>query len=749
MPIDWTSVCRQPGGFIPTRLVLEEQCLSDGLSVERVFREFTEQPFSNKQHDGSPREFRVVHAPPYYQDLMRHPEMLRHLAQIPTGTLNFAFAPSQRESIALLAFGRELMPKGRETTVVWDAKCLSDPETRSRPGDCDWTQVVTGLHSESTGLWLVDQPSGSGKTVMALVAIVLKLGIAESWQRVQERHPTFRQAMCSSGKLGFTDTTCSRAQLLRAGQVRTMSRVMEEHFLHQLLLAWPNLAEKLPCDLTVEVWAVQPSAQTCRGFETHADAAGRARLVLRTVAADRTLARLVSLAQSSPDTIVLWFMGMKAEDNAMLKVPSKKKRSLDEYLDQVHPADLTFAAGIWDEMMQSSTPVLPGQEPHVANRIVLQATPDKLAAARMQNSHWLREAVHPRIDLLVNSASYRGRPSTRAEMMDIVRSLCRIELCSLPLELRQAVAAEMVPRMPAGLEIHPVRVLPRMGVGRDSLARVTLRDFVSAQLPYQVAGRGVNEALEPLERIRAPSEVAALLTPVLDILSATRARLHQHRDIHLFETARSALVLLQGRLRTTQPCPMYCGADAALVLPCCTGTLCRTCYESCHRCPHCYVPLTTVLDTNALAPRQPLSTDLAELVARPPRPILTTALDALELATRDPQSRVLLMCAEIDDAVSVILAGLPPRPTGANIPPLVSLVTDKVVVRAYQDPKQYPHPMILVCRNTATDVVGTDLGITTALVVVGRLENPSQLVCRVLRPGAGQAGRRIPFIAIE
>jgi len=117
-------------------------------------------------------------------------------------------------------------------------------------------------------------------------------------------------------------------------------------------------------------------------------------------------------------------------------------------------------------------------------------------------------------------------------------------------------------------------------------------------------------------------------------------------------------------------------------------------------------------------------------------------MDAIRLLTQAPGSRILLVCTDPRAAIGM-LKNSGPRPY------VLFDISDRVAMRQYMLPGEYPTPMILFVSNRASCVVGLDLGCSTALVVVGELQNPSQLVARVLRPGTGQGGRRIPFICIN
>jgi hypothetical protein len=231
--------------------------------------------------------------------------------------------------------------------------------------------------------------------------------------------------------------------------------------------------------------------------------------------------------------------------------------------------------------------------------------------------------------------------------------------------------------------------------------------------------------------------------------------MRQHMAFHLPQLDRCLRLLEE----VDREC-MVCLTDKSnmCMMPCCSAAICRECAQECvlrsSRCPHCRSSQgdNPVSIEEPTLSRVPTLSELAERTdglqgAMDTMRAVFHALDTLQ------KSRVLIYCHyESDRTLACVFNDMMRMP--GYVRQLTGLVADKNITAKFDNPDMYPAPMALLCRNMerSPDIVGQDHGCTTAIILVGNVVNPSQLVTRVLRPSnitPGQAQRVIPVIVFK
>jgi hypothetical protein len=726
--IDWNEAIKQPQR-IGTRAIIASQLETQNLCIPK----FMERRMSNgyRNSDGGPRAFSVEFKDGY-QDFLaspRLPGILHGLAGLRLGP--DPVTPGQLKVIAYLAY--DLGTPRPQGTVTFDASSLLDrPRPSTNPNDQDYIQVQCGVPRDGSGVVLLDTVTGSGKTFMVLAAAILTG--ANEFEAAVDRFERQLEltSMRARGGARFLDEQPDRLKkLARAVTIRAATPTMLAHFEEQLALVLPSLLTIIG-DVVLEVWVNSPTAALARAV---AESGGR---VVLGRSGKMTLGQLTDLPA---DRLVLWFMTLQSSDNNKLRrLQPSKKLGLD-VASSTGPQDIYTLLDCCDEMMDPAGERWPNQGVHSLSHWVLQATPSQLLSVKLSDEHWLRMIVPKSLAALCKDKHLSPRQAEEA-----IRGLLRLNLVSLPQALRHEVAMDVVARMPVlGIEVMPVRCqmpfLARPSEGQDGLTRLALDTFVLTKVG-RASWTMPNEVGE-LRRVCSTPVVS--LTALCLILKQIVAKCRCNSL--LINREAQDLQLLVDRIERPDDCAICCDATQLggnmVIMPCCTGVVCRGCVDRLTNCCFCRSQLDQVVvgpSTGAVVSAEPT---LAELSARTTG--LTTPIRTLQnciaaLKAEGLASRILLLCCE-----SYVISAVD---LGVRMAALSGKVGDRAILADYT--RGDNQPMALYCRNSMATVAGHNLGCTTAIVVMGGLSNPDQLVARVIRAGdTTNSGHYVPLINIQ
>ncbi len=706
--ISWSERVKQ-GGRLSTREIVRSQMLSQGLNPERALQKAVAQ--GKLDSSGRPRQFAFC-LEDDYQVFLNHPTLplrLRELDGLKIGAHDVT--EGQKLAITLLAYGPAMGVRPRGSVSIDGAAFRRSGPAKENDGEM--IRVTAGTPEGGSGLTLIDFLTGSGKTFMSMVA-ALKLAERATTTFALERQRANTRA---HGGVRFLIEDPAKATLLCPCAVFQIgSPPLQQHYEQQLALVLPTLR----LGRRVEIWTNKPDPKLV-------DAVARLPGVSLGQTGKMTLGTLRQYA-GRDDVVVVWFQGLRDNAAKTQRMQPSRKRTFDEVESGVLAADMFVPVLVADELMDPGSTRWPNQGLRSLTYWVTQATPSELVKVRLSHEHWLRAAVPATLHALT-----QGHHLTPRDAEEAMTGLLRMSMAAIPQRLREKVADEVVARMPLGLEIMPIGCaqpfLAGPLAGQDGVSPVALRTLLGflANHSYSVP-LAVRQRL--LDSMGADVSLACLRTELLEF------RRHTHNPA-LDETIERA-----GAVSCVE-----CGASQLVVRPCCTGLLCRNCaVGACLLCRTGQSPATPATPARPARPAtsgQPCPPTLDELRFRTIRQ--TTPLRTLEqvigaLVTGDLGRRILLFCGSthvLDKLDAPIERGC-----------LGDKVRDREVLTKYCD-RADTNPMLLYCRNSLATVAGHDLAITTAVVVIGKLANPAQLVARVLRAGDPNCQRHVPIIVIS
>ena len=702
------------------------------------------------------------------------PQMLK---RVPLCTSKYTLLEAQRRMVAYMLTAMTStqrthmdMVYDRECKDHWDKEGTVTPE---RASVCRESQVYGSFQLLNTG-------TGTGKSAMSILVTVMMLccdGIYEASAKMHAQGK--RGAQC-----GFTT---GESVLVRVARIETMSAEVQYQMLQELACIWPQLRRSISVDMELEVWAysvpeelralvVESERQETKFQKALAKARDlptkprrtEARLTLPSCA-HRQIERMMDTAVGC--RAVLMMSGTKKSDCWMtdawerqcaLRNPQNSKRLCLAALSQDMPMMPTLFMRLFDEGLLRVNPRNGTKPTPALHTLMLQATLPLVFDHKVGEHHWLSRVVSSKLHVLM---SRRGEQTmTATEFHEAIQSLMKLNLSMPPLALRREVVLGMLPLLPAGVRVTNVPMawgrLAR-SVGGDALITTSLADFVKAMVPRRFVLEFIKDRLEELQQATSTEQQREALEAIHLRMQGYRPNCETDDHKGELEDRISSISRLLERLSEDSECPICDDAlaSACVVMPCCTGVVCKRCLEKCKqnqgKCPHCRATLISDLRPCDLAVQPqaaclkgvPTLLQLQEECNASPKPVTATVPLVIASLVAQGCKRIILFCTDPSKLREQI--------SGAKDVQVVYLsavgARDLSLLRCYKDTVQTPEPMVLIASHSSnvSEMTGLDLGVTDGIVTSGAMPYYAQVLGRALRPGDGQPGKVVEWVQLR
>ncbi len=727
------------------------------------------------------------------------------LTRVPLRTSKYELLPAQRRMVAYMLTAMTSLARTR-MDMVYDRECKDhwDPEgtvTPERASVCRESQVHGSFQLLNTG-------TGTGKSAMSILVTVMMLccdGIYEASTRLHVQGK--RGAQC-----GFTT---GESVLVRVARIETQSAEVQYQMLQELACIWPQLRESIAVDMELEIWAynipeelralvvaserrearfqraLAKALEACRivrerneaGMSVH-DEKGtwqpwplppkprriQARLTLPSCA-NRQIERMMAASpEAGARKAVLWMSGTDQSacwinetwkrQCAVRKPQDAKRLCLADLREDTPPMPLLYIRLLDEGLLRVNTQN--GTKPAGAyHTLITQATGKLITEHKVGTHHWLSAVVSSKLHALM---SHRGDTMTATEFHEAIQSLMKLNLAMPPLALRREVVLGMLPLLPAGVRVTNVPMawgrLAR-SIGGDALITTSLADFVKAMVPKRFVLEFIKDRLEELQQATSTEAQRKALEEIHARMQGYRPNCENADHKGELEDRISGIARLLERLSEDSECLICDDAlpSACLVMPCCTGVVCKRCLEKCRqnqgKCPHCRAALISDLRPCDLAVQPPAAClegvltllQLQEACKAAPKPVTATVPLVVSALIAQGCTRLVLFCTDpskLREQISCI--------NGVRVVFLSEVgARDIHLLHDYKDTDENPAPMMLLASHSSnvSEMTGLDLGMTDGIVTSGAMPYYAQVLGRALRPGDGQPGKVVEWVQLR